>query len=255
MGTATIPFSNPAGNNQTNPTSTAKPVAVAGTAMPGATGASAAVNPYVAPASTVASVPTSGGSGGDLGKQLTDIYGSGVGGALSSELGSMSGTNSAILQEYKASLAPQMATAQANVNAALGAGGVSSNSSVAAIADANLQAQETAAISGESAQLTEHDQDLTANILGSTMGAAEKETASSGWTVFGDVMGAISQDAGAILHGGAGATNTSPMGSSTGNSGNSANVGSMLSTETRADTNSIGAPETEGVSDLGSISL
>ena len=254
MGTATIPFSNPAGNNQTNPTSTAKPVAVAGSAMPGSTGAPTAVNPYVAPLSTVASVPTSGGSGGELGKQLTDIYGSGVGGALSSELGSMSGTNSAILQEYKASLAPQMATAQANVNAALGAGGVSSNSSVAAIADANLQSQETAAIAGESAQLTEHDQDLTANILGSTMGAAEKETASSGWTVFGDVMGAISQDAGAILHGGARATNTAPSSQASGSS-NSANVGSMLSAETRADTNAIGAPETEGVSDLGSVSL
>ena len=252
MGTATIPFSNPAGNNQTNPTSTAKPVAVAGAAMPGSTGASAAVNPYVAPTSTVASVPTSGGSGGDLGKQLTDIYGNGVGGALSSELGSMSGTDSAILQEYKASLAPQEATAQANVNAALGAGGVSSNSSVAAIADANLQAQETAAISGESAQLTEHDQDLTANILGSTMGAAEKETASSGWTVFGDVMGAISQDAGAILHGGSGAMPGASAGVS---SGGDPSVGSMLSTETRADTNAIGAPETEGVSDLGSISL
>ncbi len=255
MGTATIPFSNPAGNNQTNPTNTVKPVAGAGTVMPGASGASLTANPYAPTASTVASVPTSGGSGGNLGKQLTDIYGNGVGGALSSELGSMSGTNSAILQEYKASLAPQMATAQANVNAALGAGGVSSNSSVAAIADANLQSQETAAIAGESAQLTEHDQDLTASILGSTMGAAEQETASSGWTVFGDVMGDISQDAGAILHGGAGATNTSPMGSSADNSGNSANVGSMLSTETRADTNAIGAPETEGVSDLGSISL
>jgi hypothetical protein len=225
--------------------------------MPGASGTLTATNPYVAPVSTaptVASVPTSGGSDGALGKQLTDIYGSGVGGALSSELGSMSGTNSADLQQYEASLAPQMATAQANVNSALGAGGVSSNSSVAAIADANLQSQETAAIAGESAQLTENNQNLTANILGSTMGAAEKETASSGWSVFGDVMGAISQDAGAILHGGSGATNTSPSNQTNSNS-NSANVGSMLSTETRADTNAIGAPETEGVSDLGSVSL
>lgn len=254
MGTATIPFSNPAGNNQTNPTSTVKAATGAGTVMPGANGAPLTANPYATTASTVASVPASGNSGGNLGKQLTDIYGNGVGGALSSELGSMSGTNSADLQQYEASLAPQMATAQANVNAALGAGGVSSNSSVAAIADANLQSQETAAIAGESAQLTEHDQDLTANILGSTMGAAEKETASSGWTVFGDVMGDIAQDVGAMTHGGAGATNTSPSNQTNSNS-NSANVGSMLSTETRADTNSIGAPETEGVSDLGSVSL
>ena len=204
MGTATIPFSNPAGNNQTNPTSAVKPVAGAGAAMPGAASPATAANPYVAPASTtapVAGVPTSGNSGGALGGQLTDIYGSGVGGALSSELGSMSGTNSAALQEYKASLAPQMATAQTNVNAALGAGGVSSNSSVAAIADSNLQAQETAAIAGQSAQLTEHDQDLTSNILGSTQEAAEKETATSGWSILGEVTNSIAQDAGSIMKG------------------------------------------------------
>jgi len=205
MATSTsIPVSNAAGNNGS--TSGGTGITAAST-MPSAAVSAPAVNPYIAPATTTgatAAIPSAlpgGASGAALNKQLTDIYGAGVGGALASELGSMSGPNSATLQEYQQSLIPQEATAQANLNASLGAGGVSANSSVAALGGANLQAQETAAIAEESAKLTEHQEDLTAQILGGMEGAAAQETASSGWDTFGQVIGAVGSDAGGIMKG------------------------------------------------------
>jgi hypothetical protein len=134
------------------------------------------------------------GTTGALTKQLTDIYGKGTGGALSSLLENMSGVDSAVLQEYQQSLVPQEATAQANLDASLGAGGVSSNSSVAAIGNANLQAQETAAIAGESANLTQSQENLTAQILEGTEQSAQQEVSESGWNVFGQVL----QDVGSV---------------------------------------------------------
>jgi hypothetical protein len=228
---SSVPFSNPAGNNQTNPVSSLMPK---GTPSSGATGATNPFMPSTGSSSptpramgggnqipsaaggstpNTTGVPNVGGLGttgknvaGDTGavdKQLTDIYGKGVGGALAKLLEGMSGTDSQVLQDYIKSLQPQMATAQANTNAALGAGGVSANSSVAAIADANLQAQETAAVAGESAKLTMNQEELTASILGNMQGAASKEVATSGWNIFGDVMSQITGDIGNLITPGA----------------------------------------------------
>jgi len=248
-----IPASNPAGNNQTNPLNS-----VLGKTTPIATAPGVGVqnNPYM-PAGGTSTVPTSpaapvynapsrpqalttsttgtGGSSGaagfitdkssyssgenDLQKQLIEIYGKGVGGSLYSLLSSMSGTDSKVLQEYIASLQPQMAKAQADVNATLGAGGVSANSSVAAIADANLQAQEQAAIAGESAKLTLGQEELTANLLQGMQGASAKEVASSGWDVFANVIDQITGDIGNLLPMSSGNkthTNTSSTSGSTG---------------------------------------
>ena len=137
----------------------------------------------------------------DLQKQLVDIYGKGTGGSLFSLLNNMSGTNSAVLQEFIQSLVPQEAKASADVNASLGAEGVGANSSVNAIAQSNLKSQEFAAISGESANLTQNQEQLTAQILEGTSGASSKEVASSGWQVFGDVLNNAATDAGSILKG------------------------------------------------------
>jgi hypothetical protein len=221
MATSTmIPYSNPAGNNQTTPTGV---LASGGPKLPGAVpmstpGASpVGMNPLVPTGAVPASpsIPNVGGltnspanaagTTGGLDKQLTDIYGKGIGGALGSLLTGMSGTDSQILQEYIQSLQPEEAKAQAGVGAALGAGGVSANSSVAGLADANLQAQEFSAIAGESANLTQSQEQLTAQILTGMEPSAQKEVASSGWSVFGDVMGDIATDVGAVLHGGQGA--------------------------------------------------
>ena len=222
-----VPFSNPAGNNQMSPPmksvgGAASPSPIAAGNIPGAPGATnplmpAGVRPManssigtiLPPSPTAPGVPNVGGlttngtnTAGDTGavdKQLTDIYGKGVGGALASLLAGMSGTDSQILQEYIKSLQPQMATAQSNVNAALGAGGVSANSSVAAISDANLQAQEFGAIAGEEANLTQSQEQLTSQILMGLSPAASKEVSTSGWSIFGDVMNQISGDIGDIV--------------------------------------------------------
>lgn len=188
-----VPYSNPGGRNQTTPGAGA-PVAqpaLGGTVPTSPT--STALNP-IAAASSNPLVPTAGlpqatpaTQTTDQSKQLTDIYGKGIGGDLNNLLNSIGGTDSATLQEYTASLVPQEATAKANLDASLGAGGVSANSSVAALGNANLQAQETAAIAGESAQLTQSGQNLEASILSGTEQAATAEVAESGWNVFGQV--------------------------------------------------------------------
>jgi hypothetical protein len=242
-----VPYSNPAGNNQTTPKTVGVAQSVLGKGVPGGPTTPVATNPLapVAPSlggvnkaqttSVGGSVPTTNSASGatqntvapggfitsnssyssgenDLQKQLTDIYGKGVGGSLYSLLSNMSGTNSTVLQEYIQSLQPQMAKAQANTNASLGAGGVSANSSVAGLADASLQAQETAAIAGESANLTQSQEQLTASLLSGMENKASAEVATSGWSTFGNVMGDISADVGAVLNGGTAATDTSKTG-------------------------------------------
>ena len=194
-----IPYSNPQGNNQMTPGAGVAPGASPIVSTLPASPLTPTANPLIP--TTAPSVPNVGGviqssanttgTSGALSKQETDIYGKGIGGAINDLLEGMSGTDSTILQEYTQSLVPQEATAQANLDASLGAGGVSSNSSVAAIGNANLQSQETAAIAGEEAKLTQSQEDLTAQILTGQQGAAAKEVAESGWDVFGQVLGDV----------------------------------------------------------------
>jgi len=232
-----VPFSNPAGNNQTSPGALPKGSNVNSPSFGQIPGSPVqGSNPYaptptvptspvaIAQPSTGGMVPVTSSPNGatpntsasngfitnnssysngqnDLQKQLVDIYGKGVGGSLFSLLNSMSGTDSTVLQEYIKSLQPQMAQAQANTNAALGAGGVSANSSVAAIADSNLNAQEQASIAGESAKLTQSEEMITAQILQGMQGAASKEVATSAWSTFADVMNNITGDVGNVVSG------------------------------------------------------
>jgi len=236
MGTgAMVPYSNPAGNNQLTPKGLSSPGSSSGGgAVPIATGVtstlqtptqSAAANPLIpAGASpqpiatgTVGSVPVSGltpssttgqlsvpnagstsNNSSNSGQQLTDIYGAGIGGDISNLLNSIGGTNSATLQEFNQSLQPQEATAQANLNASLGAGGVSANSSVAALGNSNLQAQEMATIAGEDAQLTQSGQNLEASVLDGTEKAAQAEVSQSWLTDLGEVVQGVGQVAGNV---------------------------------------------------------
>jgi len=217
VATSTIPVSNVAGNNQMTP----KPISIkpvtSGT-VPGATSTVAPTpvaqsNSFVPvtpqsvigggatvanPGGLVNSTANVAGTTGALNKQLTDIYGKGIGGDLNTLLSSIGGVNSATLDEYIKSLAPQEATAEANIGAALGAEGVGANSSVNAIAESNLKAQEFATIAGESANLTQSGEQLQANILGGTQQAAAQEVASSGWDVFGQVLNAAGNLAGDV---------------------------------------------------------
>jgi hypothetical protein len=234
-----VPYSNPAGNNQLTPKALSSPGSSSGGgAVPIAVGASstlqsptqaAAANPLIpagaspqpiatgvvtpggnVPAAGLVpssvsgqlSVPNSGSTSNNAGnsdKQLTDIYGQGIGGDINNLLNSIGGTDSATLQEFNQSLQPQEATAQANLNASLGAGGVSANSSVAALGNANLQAQEQATVAGEDAQLTQSGQNLEASILGGTEQAAQAEVSQSWLTDLGDVAAGVGSLAGQVV--------------------------------------------------------
>ena len=213
-----VPYSNPAGKNQTSPgtTSPTPIVSQVPTATPLNPTAAASTNPLVPSATAITSnsvVPaaTSTTSAAQLTpgsanaidptayNQINDIYG-GTGQLFSSLLGSISGTNSASLQEFIQSLVPQEATAQANLNSALGASGVSANSTVAAIGDANLQSQEFATVSGEAEKLTQSQQDLEAQLIESIMPSAEKQVAdSSPLAILGDVLGDVGSAASDVL--------------------------------------------------------
>ncbi len=220
MATSTVPVSNVAGNNQTSPMSvSAKPImqlpnsggSVPGAAAPTSTTPPAQPNSFVPvtptsviggpatvadPSSLIQSSANTFGTTGALNKQLNDIYGKGVGGDLSSLLNSIGGVDSATLQEYIKSLVPQEASSQATLDAGLGASGVGANSSVSAIANSNLQAQEFATIAGESANLTQSGQQLQANILGEMQNTASQEVAQSGWDFAAPILGAVGNVAG-----------------------------------------------------------
>lgn len=192
-----VPYANAVGNNQTTPGAGAgatkgTPTMPVPTPLTSPT-AAAAQNPLVpvgAGTPTIATPPigTATNATNTL-NQETDIYGQGVGTDITNLLNSIGGTNSATLQEYGQSLAPQEASAKANLDASLGAGGVSANSSVAALGNANLQAQETATIAGEDASLTQSGQNLEAEILTGQQQQAAQEVSASGWNVFGQVAG------------------------------------------------------------------
>lgn len=209
LPTNTLPSSNVAGNNQTSPgLSTA-----VGTAQPPFTptlpvGSAPSTNPYLGATATTPAGGTQGSlynpassySSGqtDISKQLVDMYGKGVGGSLNYLLQGMSGNDSAIFQQYVASMQPQMAKAQAALNTGLGAQGVSGNSSVNALAQADLQSQFLAQESGVNSQLMQQQLQDTQSILTGATSDAAKEVATSGWSTFGDVMSNVTQDIGAL---------------------------------------------------------
>jgi hypothetical protein len=216
-----IPYSNPAGNNQTTPSSGVASTINKTAVLPGAAGTVTAplstnANPLVPAAvtpSSVTGVPaTAPGVVASalntpelamLQPQLDDIYGA-EGDALSSLLTNIGGTNSQSLQEFIQGLGPQEATAQANLNSTLGASGVGINSSVAAIGDANLQAQEFSTVSQEAASLTQSGQSMEEQILMGIAPAAATETAQKAeepWAIGSAMASMIPEVGGAISEG------------------------------------------------------
>ena len=201
MGSPQIPFSNPAGKNQTNPSPV---VTGATTVMPGAVPNTGQVPGAVTANPTVPGSPlvTNAQDGGQnaLQKQLTDIYGQGVGNELQTILEGLGGTDSATYQQYVASLAPQIAQGSATLNSSLGASGVSANSSVGAIANANYQSGVIATESGADSQIMQQGLQDTIGIVTGTEGAAEQEVAQSGWSVFGKVAEGLGSVAGTTIN-------------------------------------------------------
>lgn len=251
-----LPASNPAGNNQTSPLGSmpsARPQAVpfsssgTGTQNPFFNGppataqSSGSTVPFgTPPAGDGTYNPASSYSSGqtDISKQLTDIYGKGVGGMLDYLLKNMSGSDSQIFQNWLKSMQPVEASERAQLGGTLGAEGISGNSSVSAIANSNLESQFNAQAAGVQSQLQQQSIQDTMNILMGLRGDAAKEVASSGWTVFGDVLknvGELGVDALAAWKGGSPGVQLS--GSSQGQMGSSESPMGMSNSTSFSDIN------------------
>jgi hypothetical protein len=149
--------------------------------------------------------------GSSLYKQLTDIYGQGVGGELNNIMANMGGEDSAMFQQYLASMVPAEASETAGLNSQLGSSGVSGNSSVSAIANSNLQGQFNAQASAADQSIMSQGLQDTIGILQGTQSDAAKEVATSGWSTFANVMNNITGDVGNLV-GGNYQSNSNPSG-------------------------------------------
>lgn len=189
-----IPTSNVAGNNQTTPT-TAGAVTTTTTAagnVPGA--ATQTTNPYAT--TSVLNTNTTHGQNSLL-DQWQDIYGQGTGDQMYNLFSSWAGgVGAGDIEQLKTALAPQFAASQSALSSKLGAQGVGANSSVNAIAQSNLSAQENATIASEATSMEQENQKLMLSMLQGTQEASASEVASSGWDVFGSVLSDLGAVAG-----------------------------------------------------------
>ena len=206
-----VPYSNPAGKNQTSPSvlaSNAGTTPHVPTATPLDPTQAAQANPLIpvsgtvpttSGASTTPAVPQVMQTDPGLYQQLQDIYGA-AGNSLYDFMQKIGGVDSKTLQDYITSLQPQFAKSEANLHSSLGAGGVSANSSVTALGEADLQSQENALIADESAKLLQSQEGLQANLLTGVLPSAEKQVAdSSGWNTFAQILNAVGGVAGSVM--------------------------------------------------------
>jgi len=212
VSTSQLPTSNAAGNNQYSPPLQGLPPATPVFSSFTPSGGMQTTNPYLSvpatgaiggqPAGSIYNPASSQSSGQtDISKQLIDIYGKGVGGSLNYLLQNMSGTDSAIFQQYLSSMQPAIAQQKAALAQGLGAMGISGDSSVQGIAQSNLAAQIAAQESGVNANLMQQQLQDTMSILTGAAPSAQKEVAQSGWTDFANVMANITGDVGALFGG------------------------------------------------------
>lgn len=124
-------------------------------------------------------------------KQLTDIYGKGTGNLLSSEISNLGSEDSSYMQAYKKAIAPINAENLATLNTTLGNEGISSDSSTAAIENADFMSNVTAQEGLQEKQLQMNDLAQLLGLTESTMPSSEKEVSSSVLGDIGDVLTAI----------------------------------------------------------------
>jgi hypothetical protein len=171
------------------------------TLLPGSGGTSAPVA-GAGPATPSPTASESPQQQQELNKQLVDIYGKGEGNLLNSEISNLGSDDSSYMQAYEAAMAPVNAENLSTLNTTLGNSGVGANSSTAAIANADFEANVT---SGEGLQEQQLQMNDLQNLLGLTTGlegSSQAEVSSSGWGEFLNSVGSLSSDAGSILHGG-----------------------------------------------------
>lgn len=173
--TNTIPTSAP---------STAAPTAAGGayngTAIPGG-GTPTTNNNINTPGGTVSSGDLNSVYGNDTGELLTNL--------LNEENpGNANSTAQTIINAN----APNVAQGSANLNTGLAASGISPSSSVSAIENANYQGQVAQQDASEIAQVNMTEQQMQQQLVESLLPSQQqRQTDSSGWSIFGDIMGGI----------------------------------------------------------------
>jgi hypothetical protein len=186
------PVGNASGANTPGPTG----VNAMATAAPGVvptTGAAPAPN-GITMVSPGGSIPTSIQQQSDT--SLKNIFGTGVGGDINSVINNLGSNDSTYMQAYMASMAQPNAENLATLNTTLGNSGVSSNSSTAAIANADFETGVTAQEGMQEAQLQQTDEQNLIGLLESTEGAANKNASTSIWGDIGSVLGAVAPGVG-----------------------------------------------------------
>lgn len=204
------PVGNASGSNTPGPTgitSMVNPIAVAsptnglGT-TPGAPTTPTGLVPGVTPAGasptpgTLTPLNNPGGAipasqQGASDKQLTNIYGAGVGGDINSVINNLGSNDSTYMQAYMAAQAQPNAENLATLNTTLGNEGVGANSSTAAIANADFQTGVTSQEGLQEQQLQQTDEQNLIGLLSSTEGAANKQASTSIWGDIGSVLGGL----------------------------------------------------------------
>jgi hypothetical protein len=177
-----------------------------GSNNPGPTGINAVAQPIMqAPAGAVPGAPNAPVSQFSQQQQknsqhqLTDTFGKGIGGDISSVINNLGSNDSTYMQAYHNAMAGTNAEANASLLTSLGNAGISANSSTAAIGLADLGGQEVAQEGLQEAQLQQTDEQNLIQLLQGTQGAANKEASTSVMGDIGSVLGAIGTDVAAIL--------------------------------------------------------
>lgn len=164
------------GSIPNQPVSTTAPTAASGGTVP-----------------STSSVPVATGAGTINGGDYNSVYGDDTGNAVTSLLNSEStGTANSLAQEIIAANAPNVAQGAATLNTGLAAGGISPSSSVSAIENANYQGQVQQQNTAEIANVSMSEQQMQQQLLEQLLPSQQqRQTDSSGWSIFGDVMSGV----------------------------------------------------------------
>lgn len=148
-------------------------------------------------------------------KQLTDTFGKGTGSLLASEISNLGSDDSSYMQAYEKAMAGTNAENLATLNTTLGNEGISSNSSTAAIENADFEAGVTSQEGLQEQQLQMNDLNQLIGLTESIEAPSVAEVNSGGFLndlgqVIGDA-GSIASDIEGIPSGGGGSV---PIGQS-----------------------------------------
>jgi hypothetical protein len=136
-------------------------------------------------------------NGGDF----NSVYGVDTGTAITNLLNSEGGgAASTVAQQIIQANAPNVAKGSADLNTGLAAAGISPSSSVSAIENANYMGQVQQQNLAEEAKVGLSEQEMQQQLLESLLPSQQqRQTDSSGWSIFGDIMQGIGDVAGIAL--------------------------------------------------------